>query len=379
MIYRIVLLLTTALFILWRMLTSVRRTTPDDVKKMLDPPGTDVKALLQARARANRHLESAVQVTSTFVSEDARAHTEFVQRMEGILSSAENRRSRLVKVTEEGVTQFLPAISCDLASFIRCVTFHVWVLGMLKPEGPPDRRFLSGDHLTVEQLTNAFFEFSEAGTSVSPDKIRETLSQWIPDEEDSTLVNLVFPMYEKLWRVVAATVIRSRKFPVSHNPLLDFCENPTRLQFMTSRGIDQGPRVSDIMDEVLRLHPPVQEILRPYELPWWEKMLHGRMQIADIKAVQRFDETGDLIEEPDEFIPERWRMERKPAMFAFGWGPLKCTATPWAPILAAFIASKVVESVDGVAFGLEKTGRPQRYIWDGWSIRRLSTQHDRSQ
>lgn len=382
MIYPIVLLLAIAILIICRMLTSVRRTTPDDVKKMLDPPGADMNALLQARARANRHFESAVGVTSTFVSEDARTHEEFVGRMARTLSGADNRwSSRLVKVTEAGVTQFLPATSCDLGSFIRCVTFHVWVLGMLRPDGPPDRRLLSGDHLTVEQLTNTFFEFSEAGESVSPDHIRGALGQWIPDEEGVTPVNLVFPMYEKLWRLVAATVICSQGFPVSQNPLLDFCENPTRRQFMTSRGTEQGPtsRVADIMDEVLRLHPPIQEILRPYELPWWEKMLHGRMQVADIKAAQRFDETGDLIEEPDTFKPGRWKLERKPVMFAFGWGPLMCPVSAQAPSLAAFIASKVVESVDGVAFGLEKFDGTQRYIWDGWSIRRLLTQHDRGQ
>ncbi|KAL4065166.1 hypothetical protein J3A83DRAFT_4099955 [Scleroderma citrinum] len=343
---------------------------------MLDPPDAVVEALLQARARVNRYPERALGVTSTFVSEDARMHTVFVERMRGLLSRADMQTPtwrRLVKVTEAGITQFLPTTSCDLANFIRCLTFHVWVLGVLKPDDPSDRRLLSGHHLTVEQITNAFFSVSETGnTSVSSDQIRGALGQWIPDhDDDNNPVNLVFPVYEKLWRLVAATVLCSQGYSVSKNPLLDFCENPTRRQFETSRGTDQGPSATDIMNEVLRLHPPVQEIWRQCGHPWWETLVHGRMQVADIKAVQKFDEAGEVIEEPNKFVPERWRGERKPVMFAFGSGQLKCPADPWAQALAALIASKVTDRVDGMAFTLEKIGGTPKYIWDGWLICRL--------
>lgn len=361
--YPIVLLLAIALFVLRRMLTSVRKTTPGDVGAILGHLGTDLEPHLQARARTNRNLESALGVTSTFVSEDAGAHTEFIGMMVGFLSGAGTRWGRLVKVTESGVTQFLPQTTCDLAGFIRCVTFHVWVLGILNPDDPANRQLLSEGHLTVEQLTNAFFKFSETSASVSPDQIRGALRQWIADDNP---VNLVFPMYEKLWRLVAATVLCTRKFPVSQNPLLDFCENPTERQFTTASR--DGPNVEDIMNEVLRLHPPVQEISRQYGLARW---LRGRVQVADIKAVQKFHEDGQVIDEPDGFKLERWTSGKKPVMFAFGKGALECPGRPWVPVLAAFIASKVVESVDGVAFELvDHNVETANYIWDGWSIRR---------
>ncbi|KAL4065150.1 hypothetical protein J3A83DRAFT_4100166 [Scleroderma citrinum] len=349
---------------------------------MLAPPDVAVQALLQMRAKENRHLEHGLGVQSTFVSEDIGTHAIFLESVKELLSRNGMKTpgwKRLVRVTEQGVNHFLPAASCDFATFIRCVTFHIWVVGVLNPDGPQDGILQSTD-LSVEQVTNVFFGFSETGgTSVTPSHLHSTLKRWITCDEDAHCnpVDLIYPMCEKLWRLVAATVICAQRCPVSKNPLLDFCDNPTERQFRSSRSPDHGPSAADIINEVLRVHPPVQEISRPYGLPLWQTLLMERVQMADIKAVQEFDREGERIQEPQEFVPGRWQSELKPAIFAFGDGPLKCPAESWAPAFAVLITSKVMDRVNGVGHKLEQIshiGSTAQYCWEEWVIRKALAQ-----
>lgn len=356
-----------------------RRTTVDAVKEMLGPPDIAMPALLTMRAKENRHLEHILGVTSTFVSEDTGTHADFVGSIRELLSGVGTKTpgwKRLVRVTEQAVNHFLPATSCDFATFIRCVTFHIWVVGVLNPDAPQDVILQSTD-LSVAQVTSAFFEFNETGgTGVTPSRLHSTLKEWITCDRDgnNNPVNLVFPVYEKLWRLVAAIVICAQRCPVAKNPLLDFCDNPTERQFRSSRAPDHGPSAADVINEVLRMYPPVQEISRPYGLPLWQTVQMGRVQIADIKAVQEFNEEGERIQEPQAFIPGRWQSGPKPAIFAFGDGPLRCPAEHCVPAFAALIASKVMDRVNGVGHKLERisdTGSTAQYCWEGWVVRRM--------
>ncbi|KAI6151270.1 hypothetical protein BKA82DRAFT_4125828 [Pisolithus tinctorius] len=363
-----------------RMIKAGRGKTVDAVREVLDPPDVDAHALLQMRARANRRLDQVLGVTSTFVSEEERRHAEDVTKVGEILRVVDLDTTgwrRLVKVAQRSVFQFLPEASCDFAAFIRHITFHAWVVGVLN-QNDPHGRVLPETDLTVEEITNAFFEFSEHGhTNVSPIQIHSTLAQWVAAREedpDYPPINLVFPLYDKLWRLVAATVICAQCFPASRNPLLDFGENPTRRQFSVSMGGYGDPSAADVIKEVLRLYPPVEQISRPYGLPRWQAMLKGHVQTADIKAVHNYDERGANLREPREFRPARWQDEVKPAMFAFGEGTLRCPAHQWVPASAALIASKVMEGVDGVKWRMEQPGsdRETRYNWEGWTIRKAT-------
>ncbi|KAI6046721.1 hypothetical protein EDC04DRAFT_2557579 [Pisolithus marmoratus] len=361
------------------MIKAGRGKTIDAVREVLDPPDVDMHALLQMRARANRRLDQVLGVTSTFVSEDERTHEEDIRRVERLLSLVSLETAgwrRLVEVVGHSVFQFVPVASCDFATFIRCVTFHAWVVGVLNQSDPHNRELQQVD-LTVEELTNAFFEFSEHGqTNVSPTQIHNTVGQWVAgreDDPDYRPINWVFPLYDKLWRLVAATVICAQCYPVLRNPLLDFCENPTRRQFNMSMGGLGDPSAADVIKEVLRLYPPIEQISRPYGLPRWQAMLKGHVQTADIKAVQEYDEEGSRMPDPREFMPERWQNEIKPAMFAFGEGKLRCPAHSWVPAAAALIASKVMDGIDGVRLRMEQpgSGGEAGYNWEGWTIRRV--------
>ncbi|KIK19524.1 hypothetical protein PISMIDRAFT_682985 [Pisolithus microcarpus 441] len=362
-----------------KMIKAGRGKTIDAVREVLDPPDVDMHALLQMRARANRSLDQVLGITSTFASEDERTHEEDIGRVERLLSVVNLETTgwrRLVKVADRSVFHFLPTSSCEFATFIRCVTFHTWVVGVLNPDDPHNRELQHVD-LTVEQITNAIFEFSEHGqTNVSPTQIHNILGQWVTgreDDPDYRAINLVFPLYDKLWRLVAATVICAQRYPVSRNPLLDFCENPTRRQFAISMGGSGDPSAADVVNEVLRLYPPIEQISRPYGLPRWQAMLKCHVQTADIKAVQEYDEGGSRMPEPREFMPERWQNEIKPAMFAFGEGKLRCPAHGWVPAAAALIAAKVMDGIDGVRLRMERPsgGGDTRYNWEGWTVRRV--------
>ncbi|KAG6329719.1 hypothetical protein ID866_9370 [Astraeus odoratus] len=354
-----------------------RITNVDAVAEMLDPPGVDIQVLLQARARANNNLAALLGVTNTFTSDNTTVHDEFRARVEGLLGEVGEGTpwwARLVKVTGHGVRQFLHMVPCDFATFICCVTFHVWVVGVLNPSVPDDWE-LQSDH-SVEEITRAIINVTENGSpTIGAAQIRATLENWIPHpdgDENYNPLNLIAPMYDKLWRLVAATVVCAKRFPITRNPLLDFADNPTKLQFRSTPGVDAGPSAENVMNEVLRLHPPVQHISRPYGLPMWEMLLTGRVQTADIRAVQKLDQHGNPLPEPKEFTPSRWQVGTCPAMFAFGEGPLRCPVRDQVPILAALIASKVMDHIDGVMYRLVPpqnvgggTGNS-----NGWSISR---------
>ena len=322
------------------------------------------------RAKENWRFEYVLGITSTFVSEDAGTHADFLENIREILSRVGMKTPgwrRLIAVTEQGIGHFLPAASCDFATFIRCVTFHAWVVGVLDPDAPQDA-VLRGTDLSVEQVTNILFEFSENGSmGATPAHLHSVLKGWILCNRgaNDNPVNLVFPVYEKLWRLVAAIVICGQRFPIADNPLLDFCDNPTERQFKASSA-------ANIINEVLRMHPPVPEISRPHGLPIWKTLQMRRVQIVDIKAAQEFNEEGERLEDPQEFNPERWQSGPKPAIFAFGDGPLRCPAESFAPAFAALIASKVMDRVDGVGHKLVQSGNTgsTTYCWEGWVVRK---------
>lgn len=127
-----------------KMIRAGRGKTIEAVREVLDPPDVDMRALLHMRARANRG------------EEDIRR----VERLLSVVNLETTGWRRLVKVAERGVFHFLPTSSCEFATFIRCVTFHTWVVGVLNPDDPQNREL---QHVDLRRSTT----FSDSGSQAA--------------------------------------------------------------------------------------------------------------------------------------------------------------------------------------------------------------------
>ncbi|KAH7890075.1 hypothetical protein F5I97DRAFT_1802088 [Phlebopus sp. FC_14] len=262
----------------------------------------------------------------------------------------------LEKVAKESTVKFLPLVAeggIDFPTFVRCVTFRFWLVG-----------FLQADNESLDCKDLSAFLPNDKTRNTLPDEIQQCIPSYAPD--------VIIPAYEKLWQSIAAAIVHcgGDDSGLLRHILLDFRDNPTDRQLVTASGINDEPSVSCIMNEVLRLHPPISQIFRTVHQNWWKSLAIPSVQLADIKAVQQRDTHGNLLRDPTRFDPSRWKRDLKPALFAFGGGPHVCPAEKWAPRAAALVASIVMERVDGVKFRFEydDSSSASGCVWDGWSV-----------
>jgi len=161
----------------------------------------------------------------------------------------------LIRESEAAIEKYLvPEIDIDLASFIRCITFHVFSAVFLGVD--PDRLTVSNVQLVTGALSD-FYGDGE-GTSTLPFEIQSILYQWLPGEQFPSSLDRILPAYEALWRIVATIVVtceddetRSLRWV-----MLDFRDNPRDRQYRAAFGRD-GKSVSAITDEAVSRIPPI--------------------------------------------------------------------------------------------------------------------------
>jgi cytochrome P450 len=210
------------------------------------------------------------------------------------------------------------------------------------------------------------------------------LYNWLPNKPTDPFgknpLELILPAYETLWRLVAHTFMYVEDTPGLTRPFLDFFNDPTTTQF-AKPGISEGPSAQDILQEVLRLHPPTKRIKRTRDdfLSCIRRRIFGvtgfmcysacsNIVAADVEALQRSSVWGPS---PHEFDAMRHRAAteaQKACFMPFGLGPLKCVASSAAPRLAAMVVAGVAIRDDIELSRGESQG--SRKDWGGWEIRR---------
>ncbi|KAL4070683.1 hypothetical protein J3A83DRAFT_4188657 [Scleroderma citrinum] len=244
-----------------------RKTTIQAVNEMLAPPDVAVQALLQMRARENRHFEHDLGVQSTSVSEDIGTHGIFLWSVRELLSRNGMKTTgwkRPVRVTEQGVNHFLPAASCDFVTFIRCVTFHIWVVGVLNPDGPQDGILQSTD-LSVEQVMNVSM------FSLPPVEYLGLRAE-VHQEPRSAYVNLFLVL-----ALVEETVPTLRM-----NVMMEFfCQKDSKpwgkLESVWSIPTSTGPLAASISLCTATARLQLNAIQGPYSSTEWNSPLHLRV------------------------------------------------------------------------------------------------------
>ncbi|KAF8259128.1 cytochrome P450, partial [Lactarius quietus] len=349
---------------------------------LLDPPGSSISDLLQARATPNTRLIHAFGLQNTFVSADTVVRKQFVTRARDIL----RRHTRhfaafpdIVRSVVEGSARRLRSPSrgpsIPFAAFIQVVTLRVVIDSLLGGSVPEDS---DEETIFVVEAINELWTLSKksrAAPTTLLDSLNSHLRQWMPEEYERPL-DFVIPAYETMWRVVAVAVARAIHDRGACAAFSAYLESPSQDQFTRFEDArPQQPSVEAFINEVLRLHPPSRGLARAapsrFQFPLWAP---ATTHVADIEELHKDAEiwgSDAEVFDPMRFHESRLSYGQKHAFIPFSYGLLRCVAFKEAPRFAAIVAAAVLETVSapGASYHLicgEKIGR--REGWEGWSI-----------
>ncbi|KIK96672.1 hypothetical protein PAXRUDRAFT_32237 [Paxillus rubicundulus Ve08.2h10] len=172
-----------------------------------------------------------------------------------------NRRKAFIRESEPAIAQYLtPGI--DFASFIRCISFRLFLVVFLELNAS----LLTSDPENVRLVTQALYEFYEDAEAKStlPAEMLNILERWLPASQFSNLLDHILPTYETLWRIVAATVVHCEDDGNRdcRGVMLDFRDNPKDIQY-TSSYRDGDWSASAIINRVVESLPPVARTKSP--------------------------------------------------------------------------------------------------------------------
>ncbi|KAH9069340.1 hypothetical protein EDB83DRAFT_2314379 [Lactarius deliciosus] len=349
-----------------------------DIVALLDPPGSSIAELLQARARPNTRLIRTFGLQNTFVSADSLVRKQFVARTQEILRQHTRYLADFPDVVRGIVARSALRLrspprqpSIPFAIFIRVVTMRVVVESLLGGNIPEDSD--GGTVFVVEAINDLWTLSKKHHDGAAPPQLATLLESlnmylrtWIPERYECPL-DIVIPAYETMWRVVAVTVARAVHDRGACAAFAAFLESPR----------EEQPSVEAFICEVLRLHPPSRRLARaaPSGLgSQFSLWAHATTHVANIEALHQDTEIWGSdagVFDPMRFHQSRLSHGQKQAFMPFSYGRLRCVAFKEAPRFAAIVAAAVLEIVSSpeAKYRLvcgEQIGR--REGWEGWSI-----------
>lgn len=297
-------------------------------------------------------------------------------------SPAEHDWSGFQAVATQAIDLSLPELTISFEAFIQRVTLIVTLASFLRID--LDVVDLREVILVTRRITQLWL-LSKPSTPPPLsllDELNHHLFRIIHDNIDCHVrdpLGFILPAWEPLWQVVAAAFAHAAHNDRFRLAFEDFNDHPTTIQLETHTYI---PSVEAIILETIRLSPPIHHLTPttspPTQLPlsfhtaiWRQFFVQTiRNEVTDIAAIQRCSILGPA---PDEFDPARHEPsrilpEQAETMLAFGYGPLKCVASNWAPMAAAGILAAILERVDNVTYECvvvadQPGGRNERESW----------------
>lgn len=376
------ILLPFFLFKVLRPQTKIVVSSLVDIQHILDPASVPVESLVRSRALANIRLINAFQLTNTFVSTDEGVHRTFVRHARQLALSKGIGHAfggLAVDVTSQlGHSIFSQPSRVDVEydKFIQILTFKVMISTLFQVN--PDTLDID-DVAVVTAGINTLWNLSKSSTTFPPgllEGINTRLSNWIIDLDNP--LNIIIPVYETMWQVVAVGVALLHHDSKSRELLDSYLRHPTQQQFAQWEGAIAS--VEALISETLRLYPPVRRISRvvPNRSHWVPSCFQpyfNQVVAADISVLQR----DPTIWGPDadhfnasRHHPNKLTPTQKSTLLAFSVGGIKCVASSWAPRAAAAMIAAIVEKVNQE--GLEglniQAGSTigSRDGWKGWKV-----------
>lgn len=370
-----------------------------EIIDILHPRSVSVVVLLKERAEANRRLARAFHISNTFVSSDPDVHKTFVARAQHLMKTAQRHGwAHFQEIAIDAVQwqllqhdhhPFPPEPnSFQFNSFVQNVTLIVVLVGILQVDTPV-QSFSYKDVTLVATHITTLWASSKKSNPIPPALLEELtthLRRLVVDEAQyPNPLEFVIPTWETLWRVVATTVAYSYSDKEIRKTFKKFSACPSDHSF---RGGDQASEadvsvsVKAVVSEAMRLHPPSKHIGRSKSrmCQRWPRFLETWIQpgiltvkrTADIEKLLRCNIWGP---DADEFRPSRHSPhlilpdQTQALKFAFGYGPLRCIATSWAPMAAGVISGAILDELDINGYVLEAGAViGGREGWNGWMI-----------
>ena len=374
-----------------------------EIKDVLHPRSVSVVVLLKERAEANQRLVRAFHISNTFVSSDPDVHKTFVAQAQHLIKTAQcygwaHFQAIAIDAVQWQLSQnhddhhlFSPqSNSFKFDSFVQNVTLIVVLVGILQVD-KPIQSFSYKDVTLVASRITTLWASSKKSDPIPPALLEELtthLRRLVVDEAQSpNPLDFVIPTWETLWRVVATTIAHSYSDKEIRKAFKEFNTCPSDHSF---RGGDQASEadvsvsVKAVVSEAMRLHPPSKHIGRSKSPMWWPRFL-GKWIQPGIVTVKRTADVEKLLRcnmiwgpDADEFKPSRHsphliRPDQIQALkFGFGYGPLRCIATSWAPTAAGVISGAILDELDISGYILEAGAViGGREGWNGWMIDKI--------
>ncbi|KAK7040274.1 hypothetical protein VNI00_009741 [Paramarasmius palmivorus] len=364
-------------------------TTWKAAELFLNPPNTDIQALLLSRSIPNQRLVRAFGLNNTFVSADPHIHSQFRSRAVKIMNSVTSW-STLFDIASEAAETSLPAAphsSSPYDIFIQDITIRVVLIGLLGVDRNPedlDPISVRAVGTLISQLWTLSKTVHEPDQALK-DQLRFHLARLFGDQSEfDNPLDFLIPTWETLWRVVATTLAYTHRNVQYRSAFSRLAEERSMKQFRTAE--DGTPSAQSVITEVLRLHPPSRRIHRAVPsgyLPGfleWVIGRHYRPEVADIEAVHHSQDIwGPTSNVFDPMRHEGLEMTEDRRTLAFGAGRLQCIAKNWAPMAAGIIVAAILDKLHpDVDTGFESEFRViegdclgGRDGWEGWSVVRL--------
>ena len=368
-----------------------------EIMDVLHPHSVSVVELLKERAAANRRLARAFHISNTFVSSDPDVHKTFVTKAQHLMKTAQRHGWAHFQAIAIDAVQWqlsqqdkhsspLEPNPFKFYSFVQNVTLIVVLVGILQVD-EPIQSFSYKDVTLVASHITTIWVSSKKSDPIPPALLEELtthLRRLVIDEAQyPNPLDFVIPTWETLWRVVATTVAYSYSDKEIRKIFKEFNACPSDHGF---RGGDQASEadinvsVKAVVSEAMRLHPPSKHISRSKSRMWWPRFLEKWIQpgivtkkrTANIEKLLRCNIWGP---DADEFRPSRHSPplilpdQTQALTFGFGYGPLRCIASSWAPTAAAVISGAILDELDTSRYVLEAGADiGGREGWDGWTI-----------
>ncbi|KDR82044.1 hypothetical protein GALMADRAFT_135420 [Galerina marginata CBS 339.88] len=364
-----------------------------EIRDTLHPHAACIQELLAERADANQRLVRVMHITNTFVSSNPQVHDRFVTHARLLLTSAQRRGwADFQAIAVEAVQWQLSKANTPLSqqqsfdSFIQNITLVVVLVGILQIE-TPIQSLCHKDVTVVANSITTLWALSKKPGPIPPTIFKELttcLRRLVVDEEKfPNPLDFVIPAWETLWRVVATTIAYTYSDEEMKKTFEEFNVCPSDRAFL---GTGEDISVKGIVNEAMRLRPPSKHIGRSKSRLWCPRFLEcwiwsGITRVktyADVERLLRCDIWGPNSEDfmPTRHHPRHILREQMEALrFIFGYGPLRCIASSWAPMAVGVISGAVLDQIESSGYKLERGpvigGRAG---WSGWVIKRQKTE-----
>ncbi|KAL8726671.1 MAG: hypothetical protein Q9181_005955 [Wetmoreana brouardii] len=313
------------------------------IPAVLEVLGTNVIPLVISRAIPNERLVRVFRIDNGFTTTDSQYRADFRRQAEDQLSAAvKNGWKAIADRAVELVSSFVGDIenqgSGRLELAVQKVSMKMVLEIFFDVDVDESDDF---EVLEIAQHINRLWILSKSQTGNFAasmrkcqkdfDSLKASLDTIVPYQQGlrENPLNLLLPVYEILWRVVAHYLIEIAFRPLAKTKWLDilknFLANPDQRQSFAHAPGQDGVSVNHLDKEALRLYPPTKRIYRRIHM---SLNAEPETVAADIEACHRLPEIrGDNAHR---YRSARWKSadaSMRRAFMAFGGPPWTCPAS----------------------------------------------------